>query len=376
MSSEAPAGAAAVAPLLSGWVARSTAATTSAMDVVTLPDFRNFGVILRLVLIAEAASLATLVAAAPDGFAALRRVTDSGALFEVSLLVVVLLLFVGAHWLGRLAYRTGVGAIVGGVAAVVGAVHLGARAWIGVPTGGVLESAVLAALLAVVILAYFNWRQRTLSPALSESRSMALQARIRPHFLFNSLNAAISVVRQDPKRAEEVLLDMSDLFRVVLAEPRALVPLEKEIAVTRAYLAIEHLRLGDRLRVRWECSDAPLGTMVPVLMLQPLAENAVWHGVEPAAQPVEITIRIDRRDRFLRIEVSNPVPATSRSNPNGNRIALANIAERLALHFDAEGQVRAAERNGQFVVRLRLPLMSQARSNARGAAPQPAGSAG
>lgn len=334
----------------------SSAAVAPTAAPVYLPDFRNFGVILRGVVIAEAASLAALVASDPDGFAALRSVSDTGGLFEVSLLAVVLSLFMVAPWLARLDYRTGVRAVIVGAAAIVGAVHVGFQAWAQAPTVGAPEAATVAALLAGLILAYFNWRQRSLSPALAESRLMALQARIRPHFLFNSINAAISVVREDPRRAEEVLLDMSDLFRVVIAEPRALVPLENELQIARAYLDIEKVRLGERLRIRWECDDALPEALVPVLLLQPLVENAVWHGIEPAPEGGEIVVRIGCRHKTLQIDVSNPVVDLARSRQAGNRIALANLQERLALHFDAEGQLRVIEKQGEFRVRVRLPL--------------------
>lgn len=373
MRSEADGGTAADGAPRSGSGAVSATAT-SAVDVVSLPDFRNFGVILRGVLIAEAASVAAQVSSAPDGFAALLRLTEWGGLFEISLLCIGLFLVVVSPWLARLRYRAGVRVVIGSAAVLAGAVQAGLQAWVSIPAAGVLEAAVVAALLAGLILAYFNWRQRVLSPALAESRLIALQARIRPHFLFNSINAAISVVREDPRRAEEVLLDMSDLFRVVLAEPRALVSLGDELRVARAYLDIERVRLGDRLRVRWECDDVPLGTAVPVLLLQPLVENAVWHGIEPAPAGGEIVVRITCRRKTLLIEVSNPVVPVTRAKGSGNRMALANIEERLALHFDAEARLRVIRPDGLFVVRVRLPCTTQqggARAEAgRTAAPE------
>ncbi|MCK0511271.1 sensor histidine kinase [Aromatoleum buckelii] len=325
---------------------------------VTLPDFRNLGVMLRILVIAEFASSVALVAHAPEGFAVLLHITESGLLFESSLLLVVLLLFLLSPSLGRLPYRRGVWAVAGVAAAVSGALDLGVRAWVGgAPTGGAVKAAVFAAMLAGLLLAYFNWRQRVLSPALPEARLMALQSRIRPHFLFNSLNTAVSLVRRDARLAEQVLLDMSDLFRVLLAEPRSLVPLAEEIRLARSYLKIEQLRLGERLHVTWDCEGAPQGVPVPVLLLQPLLENAVRHGVEPSENGGEIRVRIGGRGRVLDIEVQNTITDSTSGTPAGNRIALANIAERLALHFDAEAQLRTWQQEDSFIVRVQLPLL-------------------
>ena len=330
-----------------------------------LPDFRNLGVILRVVLIAEVASLAAALTQSPNGLGALLRVPDSGLLFESSLLVVVLLLFLLSPWLGRLPYRRAVWTVVGLAAGVAAGQDIGLNAWVGpLPTGGAPKAGVIAALLAGLILAYFNWRQRVLSPALAEARLMALQSRIRPHFLFNSLNTAISLLRQDPRQAEAVLLDMSDLFRVSLAEPRLLVPLADEIRLARSYLEIEQLRLGERLRVTWECDGAPADASVPILLLQPLLENAVRHGIEPAAGVGDILVRIKARDRMLHIEVCNSIHDSAREISAGNRIALANIGERLALHFDSEAQLRTVQRDARFAVQVRLPLSGRNRAAA------------
>lgn len=333
-------------------------------EFVSVPDFRNLGVILRYLLIAELAKAVTLYALSPGGAGDLLELLGSSFQFELSLLGVALALFVVSPWVRQLPYRKGVCAVVTVAAAMAAAAEVLVWRTVGLATlTDPSKSAVIAALLAGLILMYFNWRQRILSPAIAESRLMALQARIRPHFLFNSINTAISVVRDDPKRAEEVLLDMSELFRVVLAEPRALVSLGDELRVARAYLDIEQVRLGERLRVRWECEGVPLGAQVPVLLLQPLVENAVWHGIEPAPEGGEITVRISCRHKILQIEVSNPVVVTGRSRPGGNRIALDNIAERLALHFDAEAQLRVIEKEGHFRVRVRLPLTFERQRN-------------
>ncbi|MDO9189761.1 MAG: histidine kinase, partial [Sulfurimicrobium sp.] len=131
-------------------------------------------------------------------------------------------------------------------------------------------------LLTAALLAYFNLRSRALSPALAEARLQALQARIRPHFLFNSINAVLSLIRSNPKRAESALEDMADLFRVLMADNLNLVSLEREVALSRQYLGLEQLRLGERLQVTWHIEKMPSDALIPPLVLQPLLENAVY----------------------------------------------------------------------------------------------------
>lgn len=324
---------------------------------VTLPDFRNLGVMLRILVIAEAANLLAFVAHAPEGPMALLSAANWGLLFETSALGVVLVLFALTPWLAQLPYRRGVWLVVGVAVLIALGFEIGMQTLLGTfSIGRGLKAAALAALLAGLILAYFNWRQRVLSPALADARLMALQSRIRPHFLFNSLNTAVSLVRQEPRLAEQVLLDMADLFRVLLADSRALVPLADEIRLAKSYLEIEQLRLGDRLRVSWDCQAAPLGAQVPILVLQPLLENAVRYGVEPAAEGGDVRVSMEVHGRQVVVEVSNPVFGSNASLPAGNRIALANIGERLALHFDAEASLRTFARGGQFVVKVTMPL--------------------
>jgi two-component system sensor histidine kinase AlgZ len=188
---------------------------------------------------------------------------------------------------------------------------------------------------------------------------MALTARIRPHFLFNSLNAVLGTIRSDPKRAELALEELSDLFRVLMRDNRELTPLSAEIALARQYLELERLRLGDRLKVRWEIDSCPPDALVPPLMLQPLLENAVYHGIEPAEQPGEILIRVARAANRISLELSNPLLAES-THHAGNQMALANIRERLMLFFDLEAELTTESRDGFYVVRILLPYRPEA----------------
>lgn len=226
-----------------------------------------------------------------------------------------------------------------------------------------LRSALLAASAAGVMLFYFDLRARAFSPAITEARLQALTARIRPHFLFNSLNAVLSLIRADPRRAETVLEELAELFRVLMRDPRDLLPLADEIALCRQYLDLEKLRLGDRLHVKWEIGDVPKKMLVPPLMLQPLLENAIYHGIEPASEGGTVRLRLARRGDELHIDLSNPCVGDLTASSRGNQMALANIRERLALYYDLEARLEARLQslpNGrhEYHVHILLPCRS------------------
>ncbi|MBU1666494.1 MAG: histidine kinase, partial [Gammaproteobacteria bacterium] len=219
--------------------------------------------------------------------------------------------------------------------------------------GSLVRTALLAALLALALLAWHDWRARRLSPALPEARLQALQARIRPHFLFNSLNSVLSLIRSEPARAESALENLADLYRVLMADNHELSPLNREMELARAYLDLEAMRLNDRLHVDWRTDNAPPGALLPSLLLQPLLENAVYHGIEPNPQGGRIGIDIFARDHQLHVVVRNPLGSAVRP---GNSMALSNIRERLRLHFDAEARLSTHEAGGEFHVQVVMPL--------------------
>ena len=185
-----------------------------------------------------------------------------------------------------------------------------------------------------------------------------MQARIRPHFLFNSINAVLSLIRAEPKRAERMLEDMSELFRVLMADNRKLTPLADEITLCKRYLEIEDIRLGDRLVVVWKIDSIPADALVPPLILQPLVENAVYHGIEPRQVPGTLTIEITSKGKQFRIQLTNPYQ-TGSTHVSGNRMAIANIRERLQLHFDAEASLKAEVKDETYVVTITLPVRTQ-----------------
>lgn len=317
-----------------------------------MPDFRNLGVLFWAGIIAEGGRVSVALLGTGAGFGdAVRDVVTGGGLYEAIVLTSLCVLFLVTPALRRLAYRQACIAVV----LISMAVALAWQGALGGFTGNELWRTMLATALASgLILWYFNWRHRVLSPALAEARLKALQARIRPHFLFNSLNTVLGLLREDPRRAERVLENLSDLFRALLAETGTLLPLEREIAHARAYAEIEAMRLGPRLTVNWQYHNAPLDALVPPLILQPLLENAVYHGIEPAEAGGTVSVTIFRKEDQVTIVMRNPAPAQVERRP-GNRMALDNIRERLALHFDAEAELSAFSAGGEFVVQIRMP---------------------
>jgi two-component system sensor histidine kinase AlgZ len=190
---------------------------------------------------------------------------------------------------------------------------------------------------------------------LTEARLQALQARIRPHFLFNSINAVLSLVRSEPKRAETALQDMADLFRVLMRDNRDLTSLADEVELCRQYLELEQLRLGDRLQVEWNVKSMPGDALVPPLVLQPLLENAVYHGIEPSSAQGTVSINLFLTRGEVHAILKNPYRTDGGAHHLGNKMALANVRERLALHFDAEASLVSRITKDAYEVHIRMP---------------------
>ena len=234
------------------------------------------------------------------------------------------------------------------------------------PPGALTHWMVYGLIAAGILLFYFHLRARALSPAITEARLQALQARIRPHFLFNSINAVLSLVRSNPKRAEVALEDMAELFRVLMRDNRDLTPLENEVELCRQYLDLEQLRLGDRLTVDWNVKSMPADALVPPLMLQPLLENAVYHGIEPSSTPGTVSINLFLSRGEVHAILKNPYRTTGGNHHSGNKMALANVRERLALHFDAEASLESRVTKDAYEVHIRIPYRTQAANSATG----------
>jgi two-component system sensor histidine kinase AlgZ len=319
-----------------------------------LPDWRNFGVMLRVLLgVNLLAMLAALVQAVDPanwpGF-----YLEMAAAVEPLLLISLGLLALLRDLLWRLPMRGAQLAVLGLVAGLAWALVTYAQTLLlpGAQAAG--RAALLAMAVAALLLGYFELRARAFSPAQAEARLAALNARIRPHFLFNSLNAVLSLIRARPQQAEEALESLSDLFRAAMRDPGELVSLADEIALGRQYLELEHLRLGERLQVEWRIGAADLTLPIPPLMLQPLLENAVYHGIEPAPEGGVVEIAIEQRGDELRIAIANPT-AGQAQHAAGNRMALANIRERLSLYYDLEARLDSEVGDHRYEVRISLP---------------------
>ena len=331
-----------------------------------IPDTCNLGIVLRTLVPLNAVGLLAALVSTATPIDALNRFLSLAVILEPVALGALVTLCLARRVVNGLAvpvqWAVGVGLPALLAMAVSFAVQrfaepdlaLGEAAW------WVLSRAVVAAVTAWAFIEYFRLRARAFSPSVSEARLQALQARIRPHFLFNSLNAVLGLMRSDPRRAEATLENLADLFRVFMRDARELVPLDDEVVTCKEYLAIEQLRLGERLQVVWQLDDMPGDALLPSLLLQPLIENAVHHGIEPNADPGTIEIRIGRPGERVRVEILNPISPTPPVRP-GNQMALSNVRERLMLLYDMEAELKAGPEEGRYRLLLEFPYRKERR---------------
>lgn len=227
----------------------------------------------------------------------------------------------------------------------------------GFAASGPLAAASAGAALALVTHHWLRMRALARTPADTAAKLAELQSRIRPHFLFNTLNSALALVRHDPQRAEAVLEDLAELFRVALTETGDAVTLAEEVELAQRYLAIERIRFGSRLAVTWDIEQAAGAARMPPLLLQPLVENAVRHGVETADEGGTIRVRTRVRGGRALIAIVNSVPTTASHAPRpGHGMALGNVRERLRLMHDVAAQFEARRDGDTFRVEIAVPL--------------------
>lgn len=323
-----------------------------------LPDFRNLGVMARILVGVNAAALAAAAYVESGWTQIVERFMREAVLVEPTLMFSVFLLYLAAPALRRLGYLAGCAAVAAVTLALATATAYVAGRLNPLAMGTDVAKLWLFTLLATaVLLEYLRLRTRAFSPALVEARLQALQARIRPHFLFNTLNAVLSVIRRDPQRAEAALEDLADLFRSLISDQRGFVRLADEIALLERYANLEQLRLGERLRLVWEIDAAPLDALLPPLLLQPLLENAVYHGIEPGTGTGEVVVNMALQGNQVRLRMSNPYHAEHQHRA-GNRMALENIRERLMLFFDAEARLETRVEDGRYVVAIEMPYLT------------------
>lgn len=200
-----------------------------------------------------------------------------------------------------------------------------------------------------------HWRARQLAVLAKQSELEALQARIRPHFLFNTLNTCAALVHERPADAEQLLLDLSDLFRAALAGPRE-IPLEDELALARRYLEIESLRFGERLQVEWRLPGTIPVVDTPTLSIQPLVENAIRHGVEPRPAGGKVEIEVTTAPGVVRITVRNPMPAENTRNNIGHQVGLNSVRTRVEALTQGRGRVEISTAEGLYTASIVLPM--------------------
>ena len=214
-------------------------------------------------------------------------------------------------------------------------------------------SSIILALAMRYLYVSSEWRRSIVLEA--QARISALQALIRPHFLFNSMNTIASLTRSDPRQAEEAVEDLSDLLRASLSSNRDRTTLKEELEVAAIYQRIEKLRLGDRLNIRWDIKELPMRARIPSLTIQPLIENAIYHGIELLPDGGDVVVSGRRDGKYLQITVTNPVAPGKSRHKDGNKMALGNIRQRFELAYGSRASVDVREQDETYAVSLRFP---------------------
>lgn len=346
-------------------------ANPAALGDFFLPDFCAPAMVLAVVLISELLAV-TFTLARPGEVGFLQELARVSMFMQWLGLTGATVLCYSRRWLARLTvpmaafWAFGLLMILTGVLSEA-AFRLGERlSQAGIGTmlfpddrwSFVLRNLGICAIVTAMLLRYFfvthEWRRHVRAEA--RSRISALQARIRPHFLFNSMNTIASLTRTSPKLAEEAVEDLADLFRATLNDSARPLRLKEELELSRMYQRIEALRLGSRLQVKWDVAALPMRALVPSLTVQPLLENAIYHGIEPldGGGTVEVHGRVEGPD--IAISVANPVALGGRrTSREGNRIALENIRQRLRLAYGDRGCIEVVEAPDRYEVTLRFP---------------------
>lgn len=347
-------------------------AKASTKDTHFLPDLGSFGMTIRFVFLTLAIALIITIGRNERFDEQAWRDLNLLTAFAVALsLASVVVLKLTSPWFKRMPIATGsllVVLMLLAVAAVgtdglIFVLHdlgfIGER-WPPWRESLILRTLLVTGIISALGLRYLivQHRAETEAKHQQDARMQALQSRIRPHFLFNSLNSVASLTRSDPARAEAVLHDLADLFRVLLADARKLVPISAEREISRQYLEIEKLRLGERLQIKWNVGNIPRSAQIPALTLQPLLENAIYHGIEPRFAGGTIRIEMWTEEEFLNILISNPMPDIRKNtHSKGNKIAQDNTRQRLSTQFGDKASMQAFEESGHYHVKIRMPIV-------------------
>ncbi len=337
-------------------------------------EFRKWKFPLRFLLVSLLLLVVTWVAAlGADPGAPMNREAAGGHLLLVTVFVLLSLAFLRFFndVIGQLPAYVGVLVCWGIVCAVALALYLTAYLTLGqsgesldIPYLRYFNTETTRVLLCMTVLTGLPWfwveRELFSVRGLLQSNALTqfsnLGFRIRPHFLFNSLNSVAHLISLQPARAEKALYNLADVFRVVMADKRELVPMKAELELADKYLYLEKTRLGERLQVASRIDPESLGIMVPVLMLQPLLENAVYHGIETRFKGGTINISVQVVQKQLIIQITNPLPEGSIKRSSGNKVAQENLRDRIDRTFGGRGTFDAHEADERYTVTIRLPL--------------------
>ena len=337
-----------------------------------LPDFGSIGMAARIVLLAELVAIIITIGRNPTFDEIAWQDFNLLSAFAITIsLATIVVLKLSAPLLNRMSIGLASVLIVLLVLLVTAVttdamiyalyeLRLTPERWPAWREPTIVRSLLIAVLISIPGLRYLFLQHRSEQDAKiqQDARMQALQSRIRPHFLFNSLNSVASLTRSNPDKAEAVLHDLADLFRVLLADARKLVPISAERELSRQYLEIEKIRLGDRLQVKWNVNDVPRSALIPALTLQPLLENAIYHGIEPRFAGGQIKIDMWVDGETLNTMISNPLPDVRKAaHTKGNKIAMDNIRQRLTTQFGAAANLQAFEEGGQYHVKVRMPIV-------------------
>jgi len=358
----------------------NTSSTSSDTGVPFLPNLCSTQSVFMLVLVAEL--LAVLLTLGTNGLFDFQwnKLLIVSVLLQWIVVISAIALCRLRHWLGKLSpIRAGITSysVVLGITLVMSLLGQ----WLLYGFSGLLfvgdqhfafdiqlllNNLCIAAIIAGILLRYLYLQQqlRNQQQAEMHARIQALQSRIRPHFLFNSMNSIASLIATAPETAERLVEDLSELFRASLAEP-TLIPLNRELDLCKHYIDIEQLRLGKCLDVEWQIGTYDSHQQIPSLMLQPLLENAIFHGIEPLPAGGKITIKVSQNKTHLSIVITNPYPLTKKTSTTNNsqeqetrhnRMALDNIRRRLTAHYGNNARLSSSAEQGLFTTYIFCPL--------------------
>jgi two-component system sensor histidine kinase AlgZ len=352
-------------------LAALTASTGARSRIGLLPNFCSLPMVLSVVLYGELLAILLGLASSSPLVSLWERLGPLSLLVLIIALLTAAALCLVRRWLVHV--ETHVAAVIAWLVIVGIAVLVAGGAgmllpWLvdgalfpeDGPGGLMIRAALIAAIVGALMLRYLylhdQWRRQV--EAVANARFKTLQARIRPHFLFNSMNTIASLTRTDPKLAEEVVEDLADLFRASLATDNITTSLAEELELVRRYINIEAQRLGERMIVEWDTEGLPGEAPVPPLILQPLVENAVYHGIQPSPRPGRIQIVGRYRRGIINLSIRNSLPPAipdREKTRHGNRMAVQNVSQRLEAMYPGTARMSQSRIEGDYLVRLSFP---------------------